>query len=244
MTTADIKSLRKPLTLDLVAAGYLGMMVFNIVQIYSQGRSIYPHDILFLVFYPVVAYGIFKVRRWAWSLVIGHIIFLLVSNIILAAKDGYFDDLLFVQFNLLLVFFLWYFLRSSVRSPFHNPALRWWERQHTRYGATFQVTLRKESGETIKGDGVNLSKGGCFIKLADDQDIAINDRVEVELRYEDFEPFCTKGRATWVTGSSELNPKGAGVAFSRADRANRLLLKSIMELVESRWLKSTEGAPA
>ena len=63
MVTADTKSSRKPLTLDLVAAGYLGMMVLNIVQIYSQDRSIYPHDILFIVFYPVVAYGIFKVRR-------------------------------------------------------------------------------------------------------------------------------------------------------------------------------------
>lgn len=244
MQAADTKPLRKPLTLDLVAAGYLGMMVLNIVQIYSQGRSIYPHDILFMLFYPVVAYGIFRVRRWAWSLVVGHIIFLLASNLILAVKDGYFDDLLFIQFNLLLVFFLWYFLRTSVRSPFHNPALRWWERQHARYGATFQVALRNESGDLIKAEGVNLSTGGCFIRLADDQNVVLNDRFEVELRYEDFEPFCTKGRVTWVTGGSELNPKGAGIAFSRADRANRLLLRSIMKLVESRWIKSAEGAPA
>ncbi len=244
MVTSDTQSSRKPLTLDLVAAGYLGMMVLNIVQIYSQDRSIYPHDILFIVFYPVVAYGIFKVRRWGWSLVVGHIIFLLVGNIILVVKHGYFDDFLFIQFNLLLLFFLWYFLRSSVRSPFHNPALRWWERQHTRYGATFQVTLRNESGDTIKMDGVNLSKGGCFVRLANDQDVAQNQSFEVELRFEDFAPFHARGRATWVSGGSELNPKGAGIAFSRADRASRLVLKEIMKEVESRRAKSAEGAPA
>ncbi len=244
MTTSDTKSPRKPLTLDLVAAGYLGMMVLSVVQIYSQGRSIYPHDILFMIFYPVVAYGIFKMKRWAWSLIIGHIIFLVVGNIILAMKDGYFDNLLFVQFNLLLLFFLWFFLRTNVRSPFHNPALRWWERQHARFGATFQVTLRNESGNTIKVDGINVSKGGCFVKLANDQDIAHNERFEVELRYEDFEPFRTRGRAMWVAGASELNPKGAGIIFSRPDRANRLVLKEIMKEIESRWLKSAEGAPA
>ncbi len=244
MVIDDTKSLRKPLTLDLAAAGYLGMMVLSIVQIYSQDRSIYPHDILFMVFYPVVAYGIFKVRRWAWSLMVGHIIFLLVGNLILAVIDDYFDDVLFIQFNLLLVFFLWYFLRSSVRSPFHNSALRWWERQHARYGATFQVTLRNESGDTIKVDGVNLSKGGCFVRLANDQDIAQKQRFEVELRYKDFAPFHTRGRAMWVSGSSELNPKGAGIVFSRADRANRLVLKEIMKEVESRGAKLAEGAAA
>ncbi len=232
------------MTLDLVAAGYLGMMVLSIVQIYSQGRSIYPHDILFMIFYPIVAYGIFKVRHWAWSLLVGHIIFLLVGNIILAVKDGYFDDVLFIQFNLLLLFLLWCFLRINVRSPFHNPALRWWERQHARYGATFQVTLRNESDDTIKVDGVNLSKGGCFVTLANDQDIAQKQRFEVELRYEDFAPFHTRGRAMWVSGGPELNPKGAGIVFSRADRANRLVLKEIMKEVKSRWAKSAEGAPA
>jgi hypothetical protein len=106
------------------------------------------------------------------------------------------------------------------------------------------VTLRNESGNTIKVDGINLSKGGCFIKLADNQDIAHNERFEVELRYKDFEPFHTPGRAMWVAGGSELNPKGAGILFSRPDRANRLVLKEIMKEAESRWLKSAEGAPA
>jgi hypothetical protein len=243
MAIADTKPLRKPLTLNLVAAGYLGVMVLNIVQIYSQGRSIYPHDVLFLVLFPVAAYGIFKVRRWGWYLVIGHTLSLLIINVVLTVKFGYFFDQLFIQFNLLLLFFLWFFLRKSVRSPFHNPALRWWERQHSRYGATFRVTLRNESGDVVTGEGVNLSMGGCFIKLADDRNITTKDRFEVELRYDDFEPFHTKGRVTYIRPGSELGPKGAGIVFSRADRPNRLLLKAILKMVESRWIKSAESAP-
>ncbi len=68
MDIANDKPLSKPLTLYLVAAGYLGAMVLNIFQIYSQDRGIYPHDVLFIILYPVAAYGIFKVKRW------GHVV--------------------------------------------------------------------------------------------------------------------------------------------------------------------------
>jgi hypothetical protein len=117
MAIADTKPLRKPLTLNLVAAGYLGVMVLNIVQIYSQGRSIYPHDVLFLVLFPVAAYGIFKVRRWGWYLVIGHTLSLLIINVVLTVKFGYFFDQLFIQFNLLLLFFLWFFFTQEREIP-------------------------------------------------------------------------------------------------------------------------------
>lgn len=245
MDIANNKPLRKPLTFYLVAAGYLAAMVLNIFQIYSLDRDIYPHDVLFIILYPVAAYGIFKVKRWGWYLVVGHILFLLIINVVLAMRLGYVIDALFIQLNLLLVFFLWYFLRSSVRSPFHNPALRWWERQHTRYGATFEVTLRKASDPALCVDGINLSSRGCFVKLADDQNVALHDHVEVELKYDEFEPLHARGRVTWVTGGSEFNPKGAGIAFSRPDRANRLLLKAIMRVVRDRGVKTSENtAPA
>ena len=241
MAAAHNRRLRKPLALYLVAGGYLWAMAVNIFAFYSQIRSFYPYDILFVILFPVAAYGIYKVRPWGWYLVVSHLVFLFIANILLALKFGRLDQQMLIQLNLLLIFFLWFFLRSSVRSPFHNPALRWWERQHNRYGTTFQVVLHSESGDAITADGVDLSMGGCFIKLAEDQNVALNDPVELELRYEDFEPLCTKGRIAWVTAASELNPKGAGVAFSRTDRANRLLLKSILRLAKSRWLRSAEN---
>ncbi len=241
MAAAHNTRLRKPLALYLVAGGYLWAMAVNIFAFYSHTRSLYPYDILFVILYPVAAYGIYKVRPWGWYLVVAHLVFLFIGNILLALKFGRLDQQMLIQLNVLLIFFLWFFLRSSVRSPFHNPALRWWERQHNRYGATFQVVLHNESGDAITADGVDLSMGGCFIKLAEDQNVALNDPVELELRYEDLEPFCTKGRIAWVTAASALNPKGAGVAFSRTDRANRLLLKGILRLAESRWLRSAEN---
>ena len=241
MIAVDDKPSRKPLAVYLVAGGYLWAMAINIFALYSQTRSFNPYDIFFIILYPVAAYGIYKVRPWGWYLVVAHLVFLFFANIILALKFGRLDQQMLIQLNLLLAFFLWFFLRSSVRSPFHNPALRWWERQHNRYGATFQIVLHNESGDAIMADGVDLSMGGCFIQLAEDQNVALNDPVELELRYEDLEPFYTKGRIAWVTMASELNPKGAGVAFSRADRANRLLLKSILRLAESRWLRETES---
>ena len=199
---------------------------------------------MFLVLYPVAAYGIFKVRKWGWYLVVGHSLFLLIGNIVLAVQYGYYDDILTIQLVVLLAFFLWFFLRKSVRSPFHNPALRWWERQHTRFGATFKVTLRNARGETMHVDGVNLSVGGCFVKLDDSQDMARHEPVDVELKYDDFDPVRVKGHVTWVTPRSELNPKGAGIVFTNADRQNRALLKAILRTVQTRWVESAHSAPA
>jgi hypothetical protein len=244
MSISEEKQLKKPLSLTLVAIGYVAVMVLHSAQIYAQGRALYPHDFLLLALYPVAAYGIFKVRWWAWSLVVAHIIFLIASNVILAVADNHYDDALLIQLNLLLLFFLWFFLRKSVRSPFHNPALRWWERQHPRFGANFGVTLRTANGDAIRGDGINLSRGGCFVKLEPGQSLALKDRVEVSLRYEDFDSFQGKGQVTWVTEGSELNPKGVGIAFSRPDRVNRLVLRAMLKLVEARWRKSEQAAPA
>ncbi len=242
MPSPENKPLRKPLALYVLAAGYLGAMVLHVLQIYIQGRHVYPHDIVLIVLYPVAAFGIYKVRRWGWYLVIGHILFLLISNTVLAVQLRTFNDVLLIQLNLLLLFFLWFFLRRNVRSPFHNPALRWWERQHMRYGATFKIMLRKASGGVINTRGINLSMGGCFVELADGQGLAINDRLDIELVYEHFEPFRAKGRVSWVSGATELNPRGAGIAFTRADRPNRKLLNAILRLVEARWMKSAQAA--
>ncbi len=241
------KALKKPLSLYLVAAGYLGMMFLQVYQMYKWGRFVsmpYLHDIAFLILYPVAAYGIFKVRKWGWYLVIGHLLFLLMGNVVLVVEYRYYDPVLLPMLIALALFFLWFFLRKSVRSPFHNPALRWWERQHTRYGATFKVTLHNAQGKTMLTDGVNLSAGGCFVKLDDNQKMARHEPVEVELKYDDFDPFRVKGHVTWVTQRSELNPKGAGIAFVHADRQNRALLRAILRTVQARWVESAQGAPA
>ena len=240
MDTAP-KALKKPLSLYLVAAGYLGMMFLQIYQMYKWGRFVsmpYLHDIVFLILYPVAAYGIFKVRKWGWYLVVGHLLFLLMGNAVLLVQYRYYDPVLLPMLIALALFFLWFFLRKSVRSPFHNPALRWWERQHTRYGATFKVTLRNARGESMLTDGVNLSAGGCFVKLDDNQNMTRHEPVEVELKYDDFDPFRVTGHVTWVTQRSELNPKGAGIAFAHADRQNRALLRAILRTVQARWIES------
>ncbi len=240
MQAVESKAVRKPISLYLLGAGYLGAMALHILYIYVRQSHVYPHDIALLALYPIAAYGIFRVRRWGWYLVIGHIVFLLISNGVLAVQLRNFNDVLLIQLNLLLLFFLWFFLRHSVRSPFHNPALRWWERQHMRYGASFKVTLRKSSGGVIHAQGINLSSGGCFVELGTEQQLSAKDRLDIELTYEHFEPFRAKGRVSWVSSGQGINPRGAGIAFTRADRPNRMLLSAILRLVEARWMKGAQ----
>lgn len=233
--------MKKPIGLYVVATGYLVAALLTFIEGFWVTRELYPHHFLFMLLYPVVAYGVFRVKRWGWYLIISHIGFLLVSNVMLAIWLGDLRPRLLIELNLLLVFFLWYFLRSSVRSPFHNPALRWWERQFPRFGAVFEATLNhsaKDALMEIHGEGINISMGGCFVKLHGADALVLHDELDLELKYEDFEPFRTRCKAMWLAEPDSNNPRGAGMQFIGTDRVNRSLLKGIIALAKSRWLRS------
>lgn len=239
--------MKKPIGLYVVATGYLLAALATFIEGFWVTESFYPHHYLFMLLYPAVAYGVFKVRRWGWYLIVGHIGALLVSNVMLSIWLGDLRPRLLLELNLLFVFFLWYFLRRSVRSPFHNPALRWWERQHPRYGAVFAAKVRRGEGEgglELDGEGINLSMGGCFVELLRADELNHGDEVRIELQYEDFEPFRCSAKVTWLTEPDSENPRGAGIQFAKIDRVNRALLKGIIAVVKSRWLrqgKSEDG---
>lgn len=240
--------MKKPLALYLVAGGYLLAAVLNLVDGFVRFGELFPHHYLFMVFYPAVAYGVFRVRKWGWYLIVGHILFLLVGNaatLVLAAGELDQWPILFLELNLLLVFFLWYFLRTSIRSPFHNPALRWWERQHPRYGARFETTIRTKAGETVVGKGVNLSLGGCYVEIEESAQLEKDELVDFELRYEKHEPLRAQGRVSWISDGSGANVRGAGIALLRLDRLQRERMRTILADVEARWKQATaDSGPA
>ena len=226
MTT---KQLRKPLTLYLAGFGYLASAVFYGVEGFRLEESFYPHHLAFMALYPVCAYGIIRVRRWGWFLVIGHIGGLLLTNAILAIFFSEFTLRLFVEMNLLFIFFLWFFLRRSVRSPFHNPALRWWERQYPRFGLEFDATLRDGAGSEFHGAGINISLGGCFVKLEGADALNKGDVLDIELAHAGDAPFTSRCRVMWLAEPGGDNPRGAGVEFIRPTRTAKKLLRGIIE---------------
>ncbi len=235
--------MRKPIGLYAVGIGYLAAALATLVEGIWLADELYPHHYLFMILYPLVAYGVFKVRRWGWYMLIGHIGFLFVSNILMWNWLGDLRPRLLFELNLLLLFFLWYFLRRSVRSPFHNPALRWWERQTPRFGAVFAATLKRNGEDVMNGEGINISAGGCFVKLQGAVELVLHDELDIELMYENFDTFKTRCQVMWLAEPDSGNPRGAGIQFVSTDRVNRSLLKGIISVAKSRWLRSgrTEG---
>ncbi len=222
---------RKPILVYLVATGYFVAPLINVWQGWMYARPLDWHDLLLMSLYPLVGYGLMRFRAWGWYLLIAHAAFLFVNNAIVGLFFGGVDRPMLLQLNLLILFLLWYFLRRSVSSPFHDPALRWWERQSPRHGATFDASFTHPEHGAGTGTGFNLSDGGCFVCLDNGHRLGLNDLIDLELRTSDLEPFTTAARVAWLSDGGDDGdgtPRGAGMEFRRTDAPNRRRLLEIL----------------
>jgi hypothetical protein len=222
------EKIRKPVLVYLVGVGYSCAPLICVLQNRLADRPFDWHDILLMVLYPIVGYGLLRFRRWGWYLLLAHAAFLFVNNAVIGLLFGGVNRPILLQLNLLILFLVWYFLRRSVSSPFHDPALRWWERQNPRYGAVFTAVFRRPDATEGTGTGFNISAGGCFVCLEDDHGLAEGEAVDLELPPKRGEPFHSRARVAWLADGSGDNPRGAGLQFHRTDKANRQRLLDML----------------
>jgi len=232
---------RKPILVYLVAIGYFLAPLINVWQGWIYARPLDWHDILLMSLYPIVGYGLIRFRSWGWYLLIVHAVFLFVNNAIVGLVFGGVDRPMLLQLNLLILILLWYFLRRSVSSPFHDPALRWWERQSPRHGATFAASFKHTDHGEGSGTGFNLSDGGCFVCLEEGHGLSENDLVDLELHAMELEPFSTQARVAWLSDGSDGSPRGAGMEFRHTNSANR---RRLLEMLSQARTHGRGQAPA
>ncbi|MGZ3709071.1 MAG: PilZ domain-containing protein, partial [Bdellovibrionota bacterium] len=99
---------------------------------------------------------------------------------------------------------------------------RWWE-SNPRY--RLSVPVRLSSGENqIEGEILDLSAGGCFIKLR--HELTQDQAVGVQFRVFAHDLDC-KGTVVWRTQSTVTHPKGIGIKFEQLPRTQRRTLRLI-----------------
>ena len=214
---------RHPPAVFVVGAAYLLAAVATAFEINRHYETFYAHQYLFMLLYPVIAYGVLRVQRWAWILLVTHLVFLLIANGVLLFAFGELTHVVGFEF-LLLGAFLFYLTRSNVR----------WVRLSQRYSAPFAATLRRGEGEPITAKGVNISVSGCLVELSSDQSVDLNEQLEVEVTHGTSEAPHITGLVVRVDRPTGDHPRTAAIEFTRRDRTGRRQLRAIIRGMKSR----------
>jgi hypothetical protein len=179
----------------------------------------------FVGFVAVIAgYGLLEMRRWAWYWFVAAN-FLIAYETALWANDYAETHHQILAFFAVIVALLFAISRvaKEVRVPYFFPRIPWWE-SDPRYRIAVPVRITFPRGEPIEGEILDLSLGGCFIKVRSEvyQDEAVHVEFTVlgqQLRF--------PGTVVWRTQSTVTHPKGVGVKFSGVDRRGRRTLRRV-----------------
>jgi Tfp pilus assembly protein PilZ len=107
--------------------------------------------------------------------------------------------------------------------PYFFPNIRWWE-SDPRYRLSVPATLERTDMPFLAGDILDLSMGGCFMKLR--SDLKQDEKVSICFTIFHVTVRC-EGTIVWRTQSTVTHPKGVGVKFMELDRDQRRALKII-----------------
>jgi hypothetical protein len=176
----------------------------------------------------IAAYAIFKVKRWSIPVVL-ICIFWLASCMIFLNSGSTISSILLtivlpVIINVLIVLHL---LTPRIQIFYKDSKLRWWEREKRyQYSAPINIQF---SDQTLRGQLLNISKGGCLIES--DKEFPIGSLIKI--------------RASTLVGEVELNSRITfnkkdylwkhGVQFVENDQENfKTLLNLIKKLKNSK----------
>jgi Tfp pilus assembly protein PilZ len=172
-------------------------------------------------------YGFKEMKRWAWYAFVSANILIGYENALVVNEFGE-THYKGIAFSLSVVFLVLVIYRVSreIRVPYFFPRIRWWE-SDPRYRLSVPVSLKRaERAEPAGADIMDLSVGGCFIKLRSE----LSQDEKVMLDFTVFQiPLSCEGTVVWRTQSTVTHPKGVGVKFLPMDKNQRRALKMITQ---------------
>lgn len=114
----------------------------------------------------------------------------------------------------------------ELRVPYFSPRIRWWE-SNPRYKLNVPVKgTQSNGGVPFTGDILDISMGGCFIKLRGE--LALDEQIGLAFAVFGHQLQC-EGVVVWKTQSTVTHPRGVGVKFLPLSRAQKRDLKQTMK---------------
>lgn len=207
---------------------YLGISAiwFDIPASQCLKILISPFYFLLSALAVLAGYGLWEMKRWAWYVLIFVQLALVYSNAFLVVNFGESEHKLPAYLlSIAVLFVLTYWVGKEVRVPYFLPRIRWWE-SNPRYKLQVSAKIHRREGEPIDGEIMDLSTGGCFVKIRSE----LKDHEEVRIAFQVFGlEIESTGHIVWRSQSSVTHPKGIGIKFDAIDRPFRKRLKLVTQ---------------
>jgi len=230
---------KRPLSITIITLIYLFEPVRNVLQASLVNdmpvfgpSGILSHllwsDWVILSLFPVVALGVYRVRKWGWYLFVLFSCVLIAYNVFAYKMNpnyGLETVLLFISTITVMSAF---FLRKHVYAPYFRPRLRWWEHA-ARYRVHLESRILTDSGSEPCTTW-DISESGCF--LSTERPLEEGSLVMVKIRCKGVGLDCL-GKVVRKAGEGE-SVRGYGILFQgipkETRRTLRLLILSLEEL--------------
>ncbi len=183
-----------------------------------------PFYIILSVIAVFAGYGLHEMRKWGWYVfVVANVLIGYTNATVVQDYSTSHHKVIVFILSILILLFVIFRVAREVRVPYFFPKIRWWE-SNPRYRLSVPVKIIRNVQNTLDGEILDISIGGCFVKLRSD---AAQDEM-ILLKYKVFgiELNC-QGIVVWRTGSTVTHPKGVGVKFVNIDKETKKALKMV-----------------
>ena len=238
---------KRPLSIIIIASIYLiepfGNLILasfvNHLPIWGKHGILYHliwSDWVILCLFPIVAVGIYMVRKWGFYLFIGFSVLLIAYNLYVhfVMNPNY-------QLHIVLLFIIMItgmslvFLRKHIYAPYFNPRLRWWE-VASRYRIHLNTKLLINNS-TLECQTLDISSTGCFVNYSGN--LIEGNSVWLTIQCAGFE-INSLGKIV-RRSTSTINP-GYGIYFQAMSQQTRLKLNRLIRHLEAVGGRDREGS--
>lgn len=229
---------KRPLSIVIITIVYFFEPVGNLLQAsvvnnlpffgeYGILSRLLWTDWVILGLFPVVAVGIYKVRRWGWYLFICFSVLLISYNLIVYYfLNPHYSLETILFFILIITGMSAFFLRKHVYAPYFNPRLRWWETA-ARYRVTLNTTILTSDGAK-ECNTLDISETGCFVN--DKAELTEGSHVWLKINCKETEIRCF-GKVVRKTGPKE-KCAGYGIMFQDISKETKEKVRHLIWSLE------------
>lgn len=171
-----------------------------------------------------LAYGLFRVRLWAWFYFIIHSVGMFVLSFF--NMDGFHPTSATI-INFFFLIPIGYFISKEIRTPYFNPRVRWWT-QPKRLQHTINIKMGNKEYNTF-----DISEEGAFLVFDKPPNVEIGHVKPIEILLDKDFIHCDC-EVRWVNNEAGHYPLGCGIKFSGLTSRDRSRVRNFIDmLVES-----------
>ncbi|MGZ3695082.1 MAG: PilZ domain-containing protein, partial [Bdellovibrionota bacterium] len=208
----------------LLMGTFYNLPVSRILSLFFS--FVYIAHSIFAVF---IGFALYRLKPYAWHVYVFHSIIMLGEQFYVGYRfaENHVVEIP-ITFMCLAIIAVLLLLKRELRVPYFSPKIAWWE-SDPRYKISVPAQMTC-SDHFYKGDIMDISASGCFIKTKDP--LKVDQEIQIKFSLFDSK-FEFGGRIVWRTESGVTHPKGVGVRFTTLQKSVHADLRETVRKLKS-----------